>query len=42
MNDTKAVYIPENTMRGERFTSPENFPNPYASVTSAIVKGHTK
>lgn len=40
MNDTKAVYIPENTMRGERFTSPENFPNPYASVTSAIVKGH--
>jgi len=40
MANTEAVYIPENTMRGGRFVDLENFPNPYASVTSAVIKGH--
>lgn len=40
MANTEPVYVGENTMRGARFSNPADFPNPYASVTSAIIKGH--
>lgn len=40
MANTTPVYVGENTMRGARFNNPATFPNPYASVTSAIIKGH--
>lgn len=37
--DDNVFYIMENTMRGSRLTTAD-YLNPYACVTSAIVKGH--
>lgn len=39
LTDDNVFYIMENTMRGSRLTTAD-YLNPYACVTSAIVKGH--
>ena len=39
LTDDNVYYIMENTMRGSRLTTVD-YLNPYACVTSAIVKGH--